>query len=116
MRISLILAALAPALASTAALAHHGWSTYDATRTVTITAPIVSASYQNPHGALQVDHDGGRWTIVLAPPSRLSARGVAAADLAAGKTVRIEGYVSRVQERELRAERIGLGGRVVELR
>ena len=29
--------------------AHHGWSSYDATKTISITTPLSSVSRSNPH-------------------------------------------------------------------
>jgi Family of unknown function (DUF6152) len=109
-------ATAAAVLVSAAALAHHGWSTYDASRTLVFDGPILSVKYENPHGEMQMEHEGGRWTVTLAPPSRLRSRGVSAEDLTVGRTVKVEGYPSRVNEREMRAERITLEGRIVELR
>ena len=103
-------------LASTAALAHHGWSSYDAGKTLTFEGAILSAKYENPHGELQMEAEGERWTITLAPPSRMRARGIEADDLNVGTVVQVEGYPSRVHENEMRAERIRIGGESVELR
>ncbi|WP_170984412.1 DUF6152 family protein [Rhodoligotrophos defluvii] len=96
--------------------AHHGWSSYDANTVLRFEAPIQEVSYQSPHGLLVVEHDGKRWEVVLAPPSRMQARGLPREDLTVGKTVIIEGYPSRRDEGELRAERITVDGRTVELR
>ena len=52
MRIAVLaLAAMAPV----AALAHHGWSGYDANTVVTVKAPILESRYQNPHGELVME-------------------------------------------------------------
>lgn len=109
-------ASAALVLIATAASAHHGWSTYDATKVMTVQAPILMAKYENPHGEIQMEHQGQRWTVTLAPPSRMSARGLSQQDLAVGKTVTAEGYPSRVNEREMRAERVTVDGRKIELR
>lgn len=63
-----------------------------------------------------LDHEGQRWLITLAPTTRMEARGLPAADLAVGKMVTVEGYPSKVQKGEMRAERITVANRVVELR
>jgi hypothetical protein len=102
--------------AATPALAHHGWGSYDSNTVLTIEAPIVEASYQYPHTAIFLDHEGQRWEIVLAPPSRMDRRGIPDGELAPGLVVKVEGYPSTAHERELRAERITLNGRTVELR
>lgn len=108
--------AAAAAIVATPALAHHGWSSYDSSKTIVIEGPVVESSYSNPHGSLALQHDGKRWEAVLAPPSRMTARGLKEADIAVGKTVKVEGYPSSRGEPEMRAERITAGGKTVELR
>ncbi|MGK9168629.1 hypothetical protein KXR53_20115 [Inquilinus limosus] len=110
------IALLAAALAPAAALAHHGWSSYDANTTVTLSGPIETASYQNPHGLITLTQDGKTWNVVLAPPSRMNRRGLPREDLAVGMPVTVIGYPSRVVADEMRAERITVAGRTVELR
>ncbi|MFD2262975.1 DUF6152 family protein [Lacibacterium aquatile] len=97
-------------------LAHHGWGSYDSATVLTLEAPILSSSYQSPHGELELDHQGKRWQVILAPPFRMQNRGLPAEDIAPGTLVKIEGYPSRVHDGELRAERISVKGRTVELR
>ncbi|MDQ7248028.1 DUF6152 family protein [Dongia sedimenti] len=119
MRKLLILAVLAIGLgaASLPALAHHGWSTYDAGTVLTIEAPILAAAYQNPHSAISLkDRAGKEWNVILAPPSRMERRGIAKDALVAGKTVTVVGYPSRTVDGEMRAERIILDGKTIELR
>jgi hypothetical protein len=99
-----------------AALAHHGWSNYDPDKLINIAGPIESAEYRQPHVLIKLTHDAEEWTVVLAPPSRMSARGVSAEALAVGKDVTVEGYPSRKTEFEMRAERITIDGKTVELR
>ena len=103
-------------LAAGGALAHHGWGSYDASRTVTIDSAVTRLAWQNPHVHLEVNHDGGAWELVLAPPFRMDARGLNPDMLKAGTRVRAEGYVSTRVAREMRAERISVGGRTFELR
>jgi hypothetical protein len=98
------------------ALAHHGWSSYDTEKVFTVTAPVLELRYQNPHGEIVMESAGKRWLVTLAPTSRMQARGLPAADLAVGKTVTVEGYPSKVKDSEMRAERIIVAGRTVELR
>ena len=57
--------------------AHHGWSQYDATKTLNFTGIIRESSYSNPHGLirLQVNGENGKVRLVgLAPPSRMGSR------------------------------------------
>lgn len=97
-------------------LAHHGWGSYDAERTLRFETPLLSVRYANPHAEVQVDHAGKRWNVVLAPVSRMIARGLPDGALAVGKTVTIEGYPRTDGTLELRAERIIVDGKTVELR
>ena len=41
------------ALLTSAALGHHGWGSYDASKPVTVTGPIVTSKFENDHGAGQ---------------------------------------------------------------
>lgn len=108
--------AAAAALIATPALAHHGWSNYDASKTLVIEGPVLESSYSNPHGSVFLEHEGKRWEAILAPPSRMTARGLKEEDIAVGKTVKIEGYPSKRTATEMRVERITAGGKTVELR
>ena len=36
------------------AFAHHGWSSYDANKTITHTAPLSNVTWGNPHGSAKV--------------------------------------------------------------
>ena len=88
------------------AFAHHGWGSYDAANPVTVTGPIQTLKFENPHAE----------TVTLAPTSRMTARGASADIVAVGKTVSAFGYPSTVDRNEMRAERITVGGKTYELR
>ena len=60
--------------------------------------------------------NGKRWTAVLAPPSRMDNRGLTNAMLKPGTTVTVVGYPNRNVADEMRAERITVDGKTVELR
>ena len=112
-------ALMASWLMAGSALAHHGWSQYDANKTLNLTGVIKEASYSNPHGLmrLQVDGENGKtWLAVLAPPSRMNSRGLSQEILKAGTTATVVGYPHRELADEVRAERITIGGKTVELR
>lgn len=109
-------ASLAALAAASPAAAHHGWSGYDTAKALSITAPVLESRYRNPHGELVLEHQGQRWLVTLAPTSRMNARGLSAASLKAGTTVTVEGYASTRQDGEMRAERITVAGKTVELR
>jgi len=108
--------ALLLAAGAAPALAHHGWGSYDSASLLTLSAPILEANYQFPHSDLVLEVEGKRWHVILAPPSRMERRGIVADELVAGTEVTVEGYPSTAEPGELRAERITLNGRTVELR
>ncbi len=119
MTVRLAMAAVAfasHAMCAAPALAHHGWSEYDSTKELTLTGRIESAGYEHPHGFVKLFVDGKAWIAVLAPPSRMENRGLPRADLVPGKTVTIVGYPNRSKPEEMRAERIVVDGRTIELR
>ena len=99
-----------------AAFAHHGWGSYDASKTMMIENAITGVEWQNPHVHIAMAHEGGTWDLVLAPPFRMDARGLSPDMIKAGTRVRVEGYVSTRVQRELRAERIVVDGKTFELR
>ena len=111
---TLALAALAPF--SAPATAHHGWSEYDSSQALTLTGKIIESGYEHPHGHIRLQTATKTWNAVLAPPTRMENRGLPAAMLKPGTKARVEGYPSRVDPVELRAERITIDGKTVELR
>lgn len=113
----MILALGAFSLAATgAALAHHGWGSYDAQNPVTVRGPIGKLEYANPHVHIDVADGGKTWEIVLAPPSRMQIRGATRDVIKTGTAVTAYGYPSRVNQNEMRAEWIEVAGKRYELR
>ena len=104
------------ALMPAGALAHHGWSEYDSSKPLKLTGRIVEAGYEHPHGFIRLETPGKIWLCVLAPPSRMENRGLAKELLKPGRTAALEGYPNRSKPEEMRAERITVGGKMVELR
>jgi hypothetical protein len=104
------------ALLATPALAHHGWSEYDNSKPVTLTGTVTELSYTYPHATIKLDVSGKTWLAVLAPPSRMSSRGISGSAIKVGAQATVEGYPSREEAVEMRAERITLDGKVYELR
>jgi hypothetical protein len=96
--------------------AHHGWSGYDASRTLTLTGIIKEAGYEHPHGSVRLETPGKTWIVVLAPPSRMENRGLKREMLAPGTTATVVGYPNRSDPDEMRAERITIAGKTTELR
>jgi hypothetical protein len=97
-------------------LAHHGWSEYDASKALKLTGKIVESGYEHPHGHLRLETPGKSWNVVLAPPSRMEHRGLEKSALKPGATATVEGYPNRDKPQEMRAERITVNGKTVELR
>jgi hypothetical protein len=96
--------------------AHHGWSGYDAEKVLTLTGTIREAGYEHPHGFVRLEVPGKTWMVVLAPPSRMERRGLSRAALAPGTTATVVGYPNRTEPGEMRAERITIDGKTIELR
>ena len=99
-----------------AAVAHHGWGSYDAAHPVTVTGPILQLKYENPHATINVKGSDKEWVVTLAPTFRMTNRGATADVIAVGKTVVAYGYPSTVEKDEMRAERITIDGKTYELR
>jgi hypothetical protein len=110
------IAFLSLALATPLAFGHHGWSEYDQQTTLKLTGTIEESGYEHPHGHIRLKTPDKTWTAVLAPPSRMDARGLSKEMLKVGAAVTVEGYPSRVKPEEMRAERITAAGKTVELR
>ena len=109
-------AALLALVAAAPALAHHGWSSYDATRTIRVTAPLSRVTWGNPHGTARVVWQKRTWNLVLAPTARMEARGLTRAMLTSRRPVTLIGYPRRDGSREMRIETVLAGGKTVELR
>jgi hypothetical protein len=97
-------------------LGHHGWSEYDASKALKLTGRIVESGYEHPHGHVRLETPGKTWNVVLAPPSRMERRGLDQGTLKPGGTATVEGYPNRDKPEEMRAERISIGGKTIELR
>ncbi|WP_441244642.1 DUF6152 family protein [Tardiphaga sp. 768_D3_N2_1] len=99
-----------------AAVAHHGWGSYDAANPVTVNGPVESSKFENPHATIVIKGADKAWTVTLAPTSRMTSRGASADIVAVGKMVSAFGYPSTVEKDEMRAERITVDGKTYELR
>jgi hypothetical protein len=105
-----------------AASAHHGWSEYDTSKAQKLTGKIIESGYEHPHGHIRFEAKGegaaaGKtWNVVLAPPSRMENRGLQKEWLKGGATATVEGYPNRNKPEEMRAERITINGKTIELR
>jgi hypothetical protein len=108
-------AAIAIALPA-AAFAHHGWGSYDAQNPVTLTGPVRTLEFVNPHVHVDLTADGKDWELTFAPPSRMQSRGAVESLIKVGATITAYGYPSRVKPGEMRAEWIEVAGKRYELR
>ena len=84
---------------------HHGWTGYDETKLVQHTGVIKEAGYENPHGFVKIEANKMTWNVVLAPPTRMTDRGLTKDKLKVGSTVTIAGYQHKDTKDEIRAER-----------
>jgi hypothetical protein len=98
------------------AAAHHGWGSYDAAKPITVSGPILTSKFENPHATITVKGSDKEWTVTLAPTSRMTSRGASPAMIAVGKTVSAYGYASTAEKDEMRAERITVDGKTIEMR
>jgi hypothetical protein len=98
------------------AIAHHGWSEYEQTKLIKLTGKVMQSGYEHPHGFIKLSADGKEWIAVLAPPFRMENRGLLKTDIADGAQVTVEGYVNRSKPDEMRAERITVSNKTIELR
>lgn len=112
---TLMITAAATGAFAGVAVAHHGWSGYES-EMQKLSGVIEQTSYTNPHGSIQLKTADQTWEVVLAPPSRMSNRGLTEDMLKVGTTATVEGYRSTSDEQEVRAERITVAGKTVELR
>jgi hypothetical protein len=99
-----------------AALAHHGWSSYDETKPLTLTGPLSDLEWANPHATAKVNWRDRKWDVILAPVSRMTARGLVKGEIDKAQRVTITGYARRGGTAEIRLERIKVGDKTVELR
>ena len=111
-----LIVCIAALVFSAGALAHHGWSEYDTGQPLNVSGTIVEAGYEHPHGHIRLQTTGKVWLVVLAPPSRMENRGLPTAMLKKGATAAVVGYQNRSKPEEMRAERITMDGKTVELR
>ena len=99
-----------------AALGHHGWSEYDSSKLLKLSGKIVASGYEHPHGHVHMETPGKTWNVILAPPSRMERRGLDKGMLKPGASIGVEGYANRGKPGEMRAERVIVNGKTIELR
>ena len=94
----------------------HGWSEYHGDKPLKVAGAIKEAGYEHPHGHVHLQAADKTWLVILAPPSRMAARGLPQSDLKPGTKAEVVGYAHRSKPEEMRAERISINGKTVELR
>lgn len=99
-----------------AAYAHHGWTSYDEKKVIKLNSKLSDVRWANPHGSANVRYKNATWHVVLAPVSRMEARGLTRDMIGPKQVVTLEGYPRRDGTHEMRIERITVNGRTVELR
>lgn len=95
---------------------HHGWSSYDEKKVLNVTGEILNSSYENPHGSIKLKAKDKTWNVILAPPSRMENRGLTREMLKVGETATVVGYPHKEVADEMRAERITVSKKTIELR
>jgi hypothetical protein len=113
--LTLITAAFA-VVAIPAAIAHHGWGSYDEKTELKLTGTITESNYGNPHATIKLKTADKTWFAWLAPIRRMEQRGLNKDLVEVGATVTVVGYASTSEKDEMRAERIIVGGKSTELR
>lgn len=110
MRTPPALAFLLALAVATPAAAHHGWGSYDANNPQTLSGTIERVQPSGPHAMIWLKTSAKTWEVVLAPPSRMSNRGLPSDTLKVGQPVQVHGYPSRAHDDEMRAEWISTAG------
>jgi len=111
--------AFALLLVTSSAFAHHGWSNYDNTKILKIEGTVDDVAFTNPHATIKLSQDKKEepvLDVILAPISRMTDRGLPKDKLKKGLKVTIEGYANKKDAKEIRAERIIVDGKSIELR
>ena len=65
---------------------------------------------------IKLEEKKKKWTVVLAPPSRMESRGLTKDMLKVGTTATVVAYPHLKIKDEMRAERITIGDKTTELR
>ena len=89
------LAAIAVAVFTASAFAHHSFSMFDETKTVTMSGSVKEFEWTNPHSWLRItvkDEKTGNsvvWAYELSSPARLRTMGMSATSVKAGDVVSV---------------------------
>ena len=77
---------------------------------------IRESGYEHPLGHIRLEAPDSSWPVILARPSRLQSGGLPADALKPGNRASVTGFPNRTKSDEMRAERIIVNGKTVELR
>jgi hypothetical protein len=108
-------AAVASAVATAAAFAHHGWDWAEEEQTER-TGVIQEIYVGPPHPALQIESEGETWTIDLGNPRQTEASGFHEGSAEPGQEVLVRGHRSLdPEELRMKAVRITIEGQQYDL-
>jgi len=104
-----IAAALVPASVS----AHHGWTVFESTKTVTMKGVVKDFHFVNPHSVVEFDVKDNKgqiqtWEGEMSSPTHLVPRGWSASSLREGDVITITGFPTKNGSRALRVTKIVL--------
>lgn len=96
---------------SSRALAHHGTSEYDSSKSVSIRGTIVELEYVNPHALIvfNAKDDSGQvseWKAELQSPNLLSRRGWSRSTLKPGDEVVVTGHPVKNGAKAMSAQKV----------
>lgn len=101
--------------ASSAALAHHGWTWAEDVNSE-LTGVVVAAKLGNPHGELTLDVAGAKWTVEVGQPWRNERAGLKDDMLAKGVKLTVAGHKHiDPKKRVFKAERVFIDGKKFDL-
>lgn len=95
---------------------HHGWSEYDQTKVLDFKTTVDELLFENPHVLIKAKYKQENNTIFLAPISRMNSRGLTQEMIRKGARVQLVAYPHKTKKGEMRAERIFIEGKKIELR
>jgi hypothetical protein len=112
----LSIAGLASVLAFTAgaAWAHHGWTIYS-NQEGQVSGVVEAAELGAPHGLLKVRTGDGLWDVMLAPPAAIERSGLTLQAIPKGAKVTARGHKRTDGTREIKTERLIVGGKTFDL-
>lgn len=106
---ALVLAGLV-ALVPVVAQAHHGWA-WATDEEHALTGTVVAVRLGNPHGEVELERGGERWTVEVGQPWRNDRAGLTAELLSVGRVITAHGHrASNPDKRLLKAELVTIDG------